>query len=57
MRRPCWSGGVDRDHLGGVPVEAAYAVVVAGELEPVIGAELMLDLGEERWFEKSGQRE
>ncbi len=37
------AGGVDRDHLGGVAAEATGAVVVAGELEPVAGAQLVLD--------------
>ncbi len=37
--------GVDRDHLGGVAVVAGSDAVVAGELEPIAGAELDRDLG------------
>lgn len=38
--------GVDRDHLGRVPVVPLSAVVVAGELHLVAGPELLLDLDE-----------
>lgn len=37
---------VDRDHAGGVPVERSGAAVVAGELDAVAGAQLLLDLDE-----------
>lgn len=37
---------VDREHLGGMSVEAIGAVVVAGELDAVAGAELLGRLGE-----------
>lgn len=37
---------VDRDHLGGLSVEPLGTIVVAGELHPVPGAELLCDLGE-----------
>ena len=40
------SGWVDREHHRGIAVAALGAVVVAGELELVAGAELLLDLGE-----------
>ncbi len=39
---------VDRDHLGGLSVEPVGAVVVAGELHPIAGAELLLDLDKGR---------
>jgi hypothetical protein len=38
--------GVDREHLGGVSIKAIGAVVVAGELDAVAGAELLGCLGE-----------
>lgn len=37
--------GVDCDDLGGIAVVAGCGAVVAGELEPVAGAELGRDLG------------
>ncbi|WP_457313482.1 hypothetical protein [Sphingomonas sp. UYAg733] len=37
--------GVDRDDLGGAAVDPLGAVVVAGELDAVAGAELLFDLG------------
>lgn len=39
-------GVVDRDHLGGLSVEPIRPVVVAGELRPVAGAELLRYLDE-----------
>ena len=38
--------GVDRDHLGRLPVQALGPVVVAGELLPIAGPELLRDLDE-----------
>ncbi len=39
--------GVDRDHLGGLSVELIGAIVVAGELDAVAGAELLRDVSGE----------
>ena len=37
---------IDPDHAGGVSVQPSRAAVVAGELYPVPGAQLLLDLDE-----------
>lgn len=45
---------VDREHLGGAPVEALGGIVVAGELDAVAGAEFLVDFREGVGLNRAG---